>query len=118
MDLQPIKDALASATPAPWVVGDDPSQVIAPCPCCGLIATCAPYGIPTGDRDYDLRHHYNSGLIANSPMWLAALTSDPAIYKRHNPENGWGSYDRFVPWLTDYLEACQANPAATIRVSR
>lgn len=70
-------EALAeAATPGPWVVGDDASQVIAPCPCCGLIATCDPYGIPTGDRDYDLQHHYNSGFIAASRQAIPELIAE------------------------------------------
>ena len=34
-----------------------------------------------------------------------------------NPENGWGSYDGFVPWLIKYKEACEDNPGCKIRAS-
>ncbi len=49
---------------------------------------------------------------------LALLKSDPERFKKFNPENGWGSYEMFVPWVEDYLAACKANPEASIEVSR
>lgn len=49
---------------------------------------------------------------------LAILKSDPERFKKFNPENGWGSYDSFVPWVEEYLKACIDNPCAFIEVSR
>jgi hypothetical protein len=49
---------------------------------------------------------------------LALMESDPERFKAHNPENGWGSYDDFVPWVRKYLEACEEYPDAIVRVSR
>ena len=34
------------------------------------------------------------------------METDPIGFKKLNPENGWGSYDDFLPWLRDYLNAC------------
>lgn len=42
----------------------------------------------------------------------------PAHYEQFNPPNGWGSYERFVFWLVEYLVACSRWPNATISVSR
>lgn len=37
---------------------------------------------------------------------------------KHNPENGWGSYDSFLKWLVEYKEACEDYPGCKIEVSR
>lgn len=49
---------------------------------------------------------------------LNLMKSQPERFKKHNPANGWGSYDMFVPWLERYLAACEQWPDATVRVSR
>lgn len=49
---------------------------------------------------------------------LALMQSDPEMFKKLNPENGWGSYDVFVPWISRYLSACEGNPDADVSVSR
>lgn len=36
----------------------------------------------------------------------------------YNPDNGWGSYDAFLPWLMDYWKACVENPNCIIETSR
>lgn len=49
---------------------------------------------------------------------LEVLRADPERFKAFNPENGWGSYDRFVPWIEAYLAACRENPDADVSVLR
>lgn len=49
---------------------------------------------------------------------IALLKAEPQRFIALNPENGWGSYDAFVPWLEEYLEACVAHPEADVTVSR
>ena len=49
---------------------------------------------------------------------LVRLQNDAAYFKQFNPPNGWGDYDGLVRFVQNYLEACQANPTATIYVSR
>jgi hypothetical protein len=49
---------------------------------------------------------------------VALMRSDPARFEKHNPSNGWGSYERFVPWIEAYADACAANPEADVNVSR
>ena len=49
---------------------------------------------------------------------ISAMKRDPERFKKHNPDNGWGSYDVFVPWLEKYLEACERMPMARVSVSR
>jgi hypothetical protein len=49
---------------------------------------------------------------------LALLKAEPDRFKAFNPENGWGSYDDFVPWVERYLTACEEYPDAEVSVSR
>ena len=49
---------------------------------------------------------------------LALLKGDPERFEAFNAPNGWGLYKHFVPFVERVLEACEANPGATIRVSR
>lgn len=46
------------------------------------------------------------------------LKADPAKFQEYNPQNGWGNYAGFVPWIEKYLAACRENPDADVRVSR
>lgn len=57
-------------------------------------------------------------LIEPLAQGLTLLKSDPERFKKHNPPNGWGSYDRFIPWIEEYLAACIMNPDADVEVSR
>lgn len=57
-------------------------------------------------------------LIDPLTIGFQMLLADPDKFKKHNPKNGWGDYDGLVLFVADYLEACKANPDATIRVSR
>lgn len=49
---------------------------------------------------------------------LMMLRGDPEKYKQYNAANGWGKYENLVPFVSEYLEACKANPEANVRVSR
>lgn len=49
---------------------------------------------------------------------LEKLQADPEEYSKHNPSNGWGSYEGLVAFVTEYLEACKRYPKATVRVWR
>lgn len=57
-------------------------------------------------------------IIAPLRAGLALLKSDPPRFEAFNASNGWGLYEHFVPWVEQCLAACEANPGATIRVSR
>lgn len=41
----------------------------------------------------------------------------PAKYKAMNPENGWGSYETFLPFIEKLLREIRANPNGKIDVS-
>ena len=49
---------------------------------------------------------------------LRKLRADPARFRQFDSQNGWGTYDDFVPWVQKYLDACIDTPDAEISVSR
>ena len=49
---------------------------------------------------------------------LEDMRNRPQHYKKFDAENGWGTYDVFVPWIQDYLDACIQYPHAIIEISR
>ena len=49
---------------------------------------------------------------------IVEMKADPERFKKHEPENKWGTYDDFVPWLERYLEACKQYPRARIEACR
>ena len=49
---------------------------------------------------------------------LQLLKSDPDRFKKYDARNAWGTYEKFLPWLEKYLEACVLNPDAVVSVSR
>lgn len=59
-----------------------------------------------------------SQLIEPLKAGLMTLVSDPLRFEALNPENGWGSYDGFVQFVTAYLKACIQHPHATVTVWR
>jgi len=46
------------------------------------------------------------------------LEQDPERFRAFNSSNGWGLYEHFVPFVRDYLTACEANPDAVVTASR
>ena len=57
-------------------------------------------------------------LIPHLQAGLVELQARPAHYKTFEAENGWGRYERFIPWIERYLAACCAHPSAIVRISR
>jgi len=49
---------------------------------------------------------------------LNELKTRPEHFKKFNSPNGWGTYEHFVPFVEDYLNACRDHPDAIIDVSR
>lgn len=49
---------------------------------------------------------------------LKKLKSKPKFFEKLNAENGWGTYDHFVPFVEKTLKACKEYPNALIKVSR
>ena len=57
-------------------------------------------------------------LIQPLEKGLALMKAEPERFKKFNPSNGWGSYDRFIPWVERYIAACKKNPDAEIFAGR
>ena len=49
---------------------------------------------------------------------LDNLLSRPEYFESFNSPNGWGTYKHFIPFVKDYLDACELNPKATVMVWR
>lgn len=45
------------------------------------------------------------------------MENHPDEYKKLDSDNGWGTYATFLPWLKEYLKACEENPSAEVSVS-
>jgi len=57
-------------------------------------------------------------LIEPLTKGLELLKSDPERFRKLEPANKWGTYDVFVPWIKEYLDACIANPDAEVLADR
>jgi len=53
-------------------------------------------------------------LIEPLTQGLLLMRRDPERFEALNPENGWGSYMSFVPWVQGYLNACIEYPDADV----
>lgn len=49
---------------------------------------------------------------------LQKLKKYPKRYEKFDSENGWGTYEHFVPFVEGVLAACEKYPTAKIKVSR
>jgi hypothetical protein len=57
-------------------------------------------------------------LIPHLGEAIIELINNPEKYKKFNPENGWGSYEGLIEFVSAYHHACVSNPDATIEVCR
>ena len=49
---------------------------------------------------------------------IERLKAEPERFKPLSASNAWGTYEQFIPWLEQYLKACESFPDAEITVSR
>lgn len=61
---------------------------------------------------------YAHQLITPLTLGIQRLISDPEVYKKYNPKNGWGSYDGFLLFCNKLLEKCIQFPKAKVSVWR
>lgn len=59
-----------------------------------------------------------SDLIEPLRSGIEKMKEYPEKFIALNPENGWGSYDTFLPWLERYLDACMEYPKALVHACR
>lgn len=43
---------------------------------------------------------------------------NPDYYRQFNANNGWGTYEQFVPWLEKLRDNCLEYPKAKIKISK
>lgn len=61
---------------------------------------------------------YARQLIPLLRAGLDWLIEQPELFKKYNPENGWGTYSGLVSFVKNYLAACEEYPDAIVYVSR
>lgn len=61
---------------------------------------------------------YARELISILEQGLSRLIANPEEFKKYNPSNGWGTYEVFVEFVKDYLDACKKYPDALVKASR
>lgn len=49
---------------------------------------------------------------------LVDMKDRPEYYKKLDNPNGWGTYDHFVPFLEDLLEACKQYPHSRVTINK
>lgn len=69
-------------------------------------------------RPEDLGAQRAGDLVHGLEQGLLMLKSGREHFLQYNAPNLWGTYDDFVPWVENYLNACKAHPAAAVRVYR
>jgi hypothetical protein len=57
-------------------------------------------------------------LIAPLKDGLKKLKNNKEYYTTFNSSNGWGTYEHFVPFVENYLNACIDHPDAIVYVDR
>ena len=74
------------------------------------------YDILWRPEEHEITHAWQ--LIEPLRGAVKEMKEDPDRFKKHNPDNGWGAYKDFLPWLERLLAACLESPGATIHTSR
>jgi len=58
------------------------------------------------------------GVLERMRIGWADLKARPEYFEKFNNPNGCGTYEHFVPFVAEYLDALKEHPDAEIRVSR
>lgn len=69
-------------------------------------------------RPEEIDAKYAKDIVEIVEKGLAALKARPEYFEQFNSPNGWGMYEHFVPFVSDYLDALKENPDAEIHISR
>lgn len=61
------------------------------------------------------------GLMAKDAIHMlkegvAEMRDNPDEFKKLNPINGWGDYEGALDYLRNFLQECEKNPSATIKI--
>ena len=69
-------------------------------------------------RPEEIDAQYAKDIIEVVEKGLADLKARSEYFEQFNSPNGWGMYEHFVPFVSDYLDALKENPDAEIHISR
>ncbi len=69
-------------------------------------------------RPEEINAKYAGDIIEIVESGLSKMKKSPELYKIFDTPNGWGTYEQFIPWIEEYLEACKKHPKAIIEISR
>ena len=69
-------------------------------------------------RPEDLGFYHAADLIGPLTEGLRRLKSEPESFKQFDNVEGWGTYEDFVVFVSDYLKACIMFPEAIINVDK
>ena len=69
-------------------------------------------------RPEEIGAKYAKDIIDIVEKGLADLKARPEYFEQFNSPNGWGMYEHFVPFVSDYLDALKKYQDAEIGVSR
>lgn len=69
-------------------------------------------------RPKEIGAKYAKDIIEIVEKGLTDLKSGPEYFEKFNSPNGWGTYDHFLLFVSEYLEALKEYPDAEIQVSR
>ena len=69
-------------------------------------------------RPEDIGGKFAKDIIQYVEKGLADLKARPEHYKQYDSPNGWGTYEQFVMFIEEYLEALKNFPKAKLEISR
>ncbi len=115
MNLAKLKHIANESTPGPWKVGNHPSKVVAPCPCCGDIAVCAQYGPGEETENYNSKYiaAFNPQVALELIVEIERLRSELAAAQRRFEMSSTTSTDRGVilDTISDLIDEWKAAEA-------
>ena len=81
------------------------------------------YDVPDEDYKAEWAFEDQCTVLANEIITpiekgLQDLKARPDHFKQFDASNGWGTYEQFVPWVEEYLNACKLSPNAKVEVRR
>ena len=69
-------------------------------------------------RPEEIGVKYAKDIIEIVEKGLNDLKERPEYFKQFDASNGWGTYEQFIPFIEEYLQALKEYPEAKIYISR
>lgn len=81
-----------------------------------MAAEAGIYGCIWRPREHGITHAHQ--MIDPLAAGLAQMVTQKAKFEAFNPSNGWGSWEVFVLFCSELLQACRDHPDAFVGVYR